>query len=209
MEQTEFLGHIIGADGIRPDPKKLAAIRDWPVPASATDVRAFLGLANYYRRFVKRFADLAAPLHELTGLSGFKWEARHQAAFEALRDAMTSEPLVVHAPDPSGVGIGAVLTQGKGHLERVIAYHSRKLSKAEANYPVHEQEMLALVESLKVWRHYLLGSKTFVRTDNRPNNCRPNHTWIRAVKLGGWRCCRSTMWTLSTSPARIMWLRMP
>ena len=196
MDETEFLGHIVSASGIRPDPKKLDAIRKWPRPQNPTDVRAFLGLCNYYRRFVDKFASIAAPLNELTDDKPFEWAEKHQQAFDALKLAMTSHPLVIHAPDPkqpyylkcdaSGVGMGAVLTQGSGKGERVIAYHSRKFTPAERNYPVHEQEMLGLVESLKVWRHYLLGSKVNVRTDNRPNKYLQTKPYLDPKRQARW-----------------------
>lgn len=159
-------------------------------------MRAFLGLANYYRRFVERFATIAAPLNELTGDAPFQWLPHHQAAFDALKAALTSNPLIIHAPNPtlpytlkcdaSTVGIGSVLTQGQDKEEQVIAYHSRKLTPAERNYPVHEQEMLSLIESLKVWRHYLLGSKTHVRTDNRPNKYLQTKPYLDPKRQARW-----------------------
>ncbi|KAJ9508991.1 hypothetical protein QJQ45_001437 [Haematococcus lacustris] len=184
LSQTEFLGHIISSTGIACDPKKITAVETWPVPTTVQDVRSFLGLANFYRRFVKNFADIAAPLTALTQADGHDkqgkvaWGPAQQSAFEALKTALTSAPVLI-APDPaqpytlrcdaSGIGIGAVLSQGKGPAERVVAYHSRKLLPAERNYPTHEQELLSMVEALKVWRHYLLGVHFTLLTDNWAN----------------------------------------
>ncbi|KAJ9527530.1 hypothetical protein QJQ45_025738, partial [Haematococcus lacustris] len=182
--QTEFLGHIITSTSIACDPSKLAAINSWPVPTTVHDVRSFLGLSNYYRRFVNNFSSIAAPLTALTQADGHDkqgkvtWTSTQQSAFDALKQALTSAPILI-APDPtqpytlrcdaSGIGIGAVLSQGTGPAERVVAYHSRKLLPAERNYPTHEQELLSLVEALKIWRHYLLGAHFTLLTDNWAN----------------------------------------
>ncbi|KAJ9514422.1 hypothetical protein QJQ45_012357 [Haematococcus lacustris] len=182
--QTEFLGHIITSTGIACDPNKVVAINSWPVPTTVHEVRSFLGLANYYRRFVNNFSTIAEPLTALTQADGHDkqgkvtWTSAQQSAFDALKHALTSAPILI-APDPtqpytlrcdaSGIGIGAVLSQGTGPAERVVAYHSRKLLPAERNYPTHEQELLSLVEALKVWRHYLLGAHFTLLTDNWAN----------------------------------------
>ncbi|KAJ9515263.1 hypothetical protein QJQ45_002393 [Haematococcus lacustris] len=182
--QTQFLGHIITSTGIACDPNKVVAINSWPVPTTVHEVRSFLGLANYYRRFVNNFSTIAEPLTALTQADGHDkqgkvtWTSAQQSAFDALKHALTSAPILI-APDPtqpytlrcdaSGIGIGAVLSQGTGPAERVVAYHSRKLLPAERNYPTHEQELLSLVEALKVWRHYLLGAHFTLLTDNWAN----------------------------------------
>ncbi|KAJ9520558.1 hypothetical protein QJQ45_007406 [Haematococcus lacustris] len=182
--QTQFLGHIITSTGIACDPNKVVAINSWPVPTTVHEVRSFLGLANYYRRFVNNFSTIAEPLTALTQADGHDkqgkvtWTSAQQSAFDALKHALTSAPILI-APDPtqpytlrcdaSGIGIGAVLSQGTGPAEHVVAYHSRKLLPAERNYPTHEQELLSLVEALKVWRHYLLGAHFTLLTDNWAN----------------------------------------
>ncbi|KAJ9521722.1 hypothetical protein QJQ45_015348 [Haematococcus lacustris] len=164
MDQTAFLGHIVSASGIACDPAKVAAVQSWPIPTTVHEVRSFLGLANYYRRFVKDFSTIAAPLTALTRADGHDkqgvvaWGQAQQSAFDALKQALVSAPILI-APDPSqpytlrcdasSIGIGAVLSQGTGSAERVVAYHSRKLLPAERNYPTHEQELLSLVEALK------------------------------------------------------------
>ena len=167
--KVDFLGHIVSDNGIATDPAKVAAIKEWPTPNNIRDVRSFLGLANYYRRFVAHFSAVAAPLTTLTGsLIKWLWGPEEQKAFDALKTALITAP-ILSAPDPAKTfiikcdaskhGIGAVIIQGTGQDERVIAYHSRKLIPAERNYPTHEQELLSLVEALRVWRHYLLGTK--------------------------------------------------
>ncbi|KAJ9524743.1 hypothetical protein QJQ45_024347, partial [Haematococcus lacustris] len=206
LSQTEFLGHIITSTGIACDPKKVAAVESWPTPQTVHDVRSFLGLANFYRRFVKNFADIAAPITALTQADGHDkqgkvaWGPVQQSAFEALKKALTTAPVLI-APDPSqpyilrcdasGIGIGAVLTQGKGPAERVVAYHSRKLLPAERNYPTHEQELLSVVEALKVWRHYLLGVQFTILTDNWANkhlqsqphlDCKRQARWMEVLQ---------------------------
>jgi hypothetical protein len=174
-----FLGHIVGKDGIQVDPSKVASVRDWPVPANSHDVRCFLGLANYYRRFVQQFSHIASPLTNLLGKRvAFKWSAPQQQAFEALKQALITAP-ILSAPDfsspfnittvsadASDFAIGAVLTQGDKANLRTIAYLSRKLNPAEVNYPVHERELLAIVYALKSWRHYLMGRAFHINTDH-------------------------------------------
>ncbi|KAJ9520744.1 hypothetical protein QJQ45_007613 [Haematococcus lacustris] len=206
LSQTEFLGHIITSTGIACDPKKVAAVESWPTPQTVHDVRSFLGLANFYRRFVKNFSDIAAPITALTQTDGHDkqgkvaWGPVQQSAFEALKKALTTAPVLI-APDPSqpytlrcdasGIGIGAVLTQGRGPAERVVAYHSRKLLPAERNYPTHEQELLSVVEALKVWRHYLLGVQFTLLTDNWANkhlqsqphlDCKRQARWMEVLQ---------------------------
>ncbi|KAJ9516381.1 hypothetical protein QJQ45_011054 [Haematococcus lacustris] len=206
LSQTEFLGHIITSTGIACDPRKVAAVESWPTPQIVHDVRSFLGLANFYRRFVKNFSDIAAPITALTQADGHDkqgtvaWGPVQQSAFEALKKALTTAPVLI-APDPSqpytlrcdasGIGIGAVLTQGKGPAERVVAYHSRKLLPAERNYPTHEQELLSVVGALKVWRHYLLGVQFTLLTDNWANkhlqsqphlDCKRQARWMEVLQ---------------------------
>ncbi|KAJ9526612.1 hypothetical protein QJQ45_017610 [Haematococcus lacustris] len=162
--------------------------------------------ANYYRRFVRNFSTIAAPLTALTRADGHDkqgvvaWGQAQQSAFDALKQALITTPVLI-APDPSQpytlrcdastVGIGAVLSQGTGSAERVVAYYSRKLLPAEQKYPTHEQELLSLVEALKVWRHYLLGASFQLLTDNwatkhirtQPRlDCRRQARWMEVIQ---------------------------
>jgi hypothetical protein len=175
--EVEFLGHRVGQDGVRMMEDKVQAVREWPTPRSVRDVRAFLGTAGYYRKFIRDFSAIAAPLSELTKDSvKFEWAAPHQAAFAQLKTAIAqgpvlilpnpSLPFVVHT-DASGFAVGAVLQQDQGNGLQPIAFLSKKMADAETRYPVHEQELLAIIQALSAWRHYLHGSKFVVRTDHK------------------------------------------
>jgi hypothetical protein len=160
------LGHYISANGIEVDDRKVKAIRDWIPPINLTELRSFLGLANYYRRFVKHFSSLAAPLTKLLQKDvSFSWEKGQQEAFEALKDKLTTAPvLLIPNPekpflvttDASDIAIGAVISQNNGKGDQPVAFESRKLSPAEQNYPTHEKELLAVIHAIKVWRSYLV-----------------------------------------------------
>ena len=168
-----FIGHIVSDQGVSVDPEKIQTIRDWTHPRNATEVRSFLGLAGYYRKFVKGFASLAQPMTQLTGKDvKFAWNERCEKCFSALKDMLTSAPILVLPEadqpyvvytDASITGLGCVLTQhGK-----VIAYASRQLRKHEGNYTTHDLEMAAVVFALKIWRSYLYGAKVQILTDHR------------------------------------------
>lgn len=175
--EVEFLGHIVGRDGIKMMEDKVKAIRDWPIPKKVTDVRAFLGTAGYYRKFIQSFSSMASPLTELTkDTVAFEWTPLQDRAFQALKSAITSQPVLI-LPDPnlpyvvhtdaSKDAVGAVLQQDQGHGLQPIAYMSKKMLPAESRYPTHEQELLAIIAALNTWRHYLHGSKFIVRTDHK------------------------------------------
>ena len=174
--EVEFLGHIVGAHGVRMMEDKVKAIAEWPVPTKVGDVRSFLGTAGYYRKFIKDFSKIAAPLSELTKESvKFDWGLRQQAAFVTLKQALQEAPVlalpdpnipyVVHS-DASGFATGAVLMQDQGKGLQPIAFMSKKMLDAETRYPVHEQELLAIINSLSNWRHYLSGRKFTLLTDH-------------------------------------------
>ncbi|KAF8110678.1 hypothetical protein N665_0080s0013 [Sinapis alba] len=168
-----FLGHIVSADGVSVDQEKIKRIREWPQPKSATEITSFLGLAGYYRKFVKRFSSIAQPITKLTGKDvKFAWSEECERSFSALKDMLTSAPvLVLHEADQPYVvytdasitGIGCVLAQNG----KVIAYASRQLTKHEGNYPTHDLEMAAVVVALKIWRSYLYGAKVQILTDHK------------------------------------------
>jgi hypothetical protein len=176
QKQVEFLGHIVSADGIATAPSKTDTVQKWPPPKSVKEIRSYLGLCSYYRRFVKGFADIAKPLHKLTELNApFDWTPECQKAFETLRHALTTAPILsfpipgkpfIIDTDASGVGLGAVLSQEQDGVEHVIAYYSRCLSKEERRYCVTRQELLAVVEAIKHFHHYVYGVPTRVRTDH-------------------------------------------
>lgn len=168
--QVLFLGHLIGADGIRVDPAKQTAVEAWPAPRSPTEVRSFLGLVNFCRRHIERFAHIALPLTALTqNDTPFAWGHREQGAFEALKAACSSAPVVqpadanqrfVVTTDASGFAAGGVLEQedSQGN-RRVVAFESHKFSKEELGKSAYEKEMMAVLHALRVWRHHLLWVK--------------------------------------------------
>ena len=174
--KVEYTGHYISDQGIAVDPRKIITIKDWPAPTTVPEVRSFLGLASYYRKFVQGFSAIATPLTALLHKDKeFQWNTPEQEAFEMLKEKLTTAPVLL-LPDPtkpftvttdaSDFAIGAVLTQDHGHGEQPVAYESRKLSPAELNYPVHEKELLAIVHAIRLWRMYLEGQRFTVVTDH-------------------------------------------
>ena len=176
--QVSYLGHVVSNKGVSTQEEKIEAVKTWPTPKNVTEVRSFLGLASYYRRFVEGFASIAKPLHHLTekGRAGqFEWSPVCQAAFDELKQRLTSAPILGY-PSPEGEfildtdvskdGIGGVLSQVQDGKERVIAYGSKVLSKAEQNYCVTRRELLAVVTYLKHFKQYLYGRHVIVRTDH-------------------------------------------
>ena len=171
-----YLGHIVSSEGVATDPNKVQAVAEWPIPKCVKDVRSFLGLASYYRKFIRGFAEIASPLHALTEKSReFVWTESCQRAFDELKGRLLTAPILSYPipeenfildTDASGEGIGAVLSQVQDGAERVVAYASRKLSKPERNYCVTRRELLAVVVHLKKFKQYLYGQKVTVRTDH-------------------------------------------
>ena len=175
--ETLYLGHVITGSTIAPDPQKLEAVKEWPVPKSVSDVRSFLGFANFFRRFVPHYADIARHLDEVTGRNAhFSWNSERQHSFELLKEALlnppvlqlanTSQPFQVHT-DASDLAIGAVLLQEDEQGQHPVAYASRKLTAAERNYTITERETLAVVYALSTWKLYLYKHLD-VFTDNQP-----------------------------------------
>ncbi|KAL2223600.1 UNVERIFIED_CONTAM: Retrovirus-related Pol polyprotein from transposon [Sesamum indicum] len=172
QETISFLGHIVERGRIRMDPKKVQAIEEWQLPKDVHDLRSFLGLANYYRRFVKGYSEIARPLTDLLKKTEtWNWTPQCQVAFDNLKKAIVTDPVLalpdmskpfVVETDASDFALGGVLMQD-GHP---VAFESRKLKDVERRYSVHEKELLAVVHCLRLWRHYLLGSHFVVRTDN-------------------------------------------
>ncbi|QRV77130.1 Retrotransposable element Tf2 protein [Ceratobasidium sp. AG-Ba] len=165
-----YLGLIISVDGISMDEAKVKAVKDWPVPTSVKEVQSFLGFVNFYRRFIKSFSQIARSLHDLT-VKGtpWSWGTMQQLAFDELKHAVTSRPVLVHADldkpffletDASGVAMGAVLNQRQedGRLHP-IAFMSESFSPAERNYDTHDKELLAIIRAFENWRIYLEGTK--------------------------------------------------
>ena len=166
VPEIVFLGHKIDGQRLSPDPAKLDAVRNWPAPTSVTEVRQFLGFSNYFRRFISHYSSMSAPLEEITGKNAhFTWNDSRQKAFESLRAALLSAPVLsladVNRPfrvetDASDYALASVLLQqGSDQSWHPIAYASRKLNSAERNYTAGERETLAVVFALKSWRVYL------------------------------------------------------
>ncbi|KAM2748489.1 hypothetical protein EV2_027508 [Malus domestica] len=173
LNQVAFLGHVVSAQGIQVDPQKIAAVESWEQPRTVTEVRSFLGLAGYYRRFVQDFSMIALPLTKLTRKDvKFEWDESCEQSFQQLKHCLTHAPVLV-LPDDNGNfeiysdaslnGLGCVLMQHS----RVIAYASRQLKTHERNYPTHDLELAAIVFALKIWRHYLYGEKCKIFTDHK------------------------------------------
>ncbi|CAA0810068.1 Uncharacterized mitochondrial protein AtMg00860, partial [Striga hermonthica] len=155
------------------DPAKIAAIQNWSVPKNPSEVRSFLGLAGYYRRFIEGFSKIALPLTNLTRKSvKLEWSDRCEKSFQELKKKLTSTPVLI-IPDPtrsftiysdaSKRGLGCVLMQDG----QVVAYASRQLKPHEQNYPTHDLELAAVVHALKIWRHYLYGGQCEIFTDHK------------------------------------------
>ncbi|GJP56376.1 hypothetical protein CLOM_g15431 [Closterium sp. NIES-68] len=170
LEKVQFLGHMVSAQGVHVDPKKIEAVRTWKTPENVKELQQFLGFANYYNRFVPQYAKIAAPLTNLLKKNmPYKWEPKHQEVVEQLKQALTSAPVLI-LPDPerdyvieadaSDQAVGAVLMQDQGNGLQPIAYLSKKLHGAELNYPIHDKEALAIVIAFKAWRCYLEGRRT-------------------------------------------------
>ena len=167
MSQVPYLGHVFSGMGMSPGKQKVVAVEEWPTPQNAVEVRKFIGLASYYRRYILHLSDIAKPLHQLTQKdTTFTWTDEHAHAFKTLKEKLVqasilaypqfnkASPLFVLQTDASSVGLGAVLEQNR----HVIAYASRSLNKAEQQYSVIQKECLAAVFSMKQFRHYLQGS---------------------------------------------------
>lgn len=172
VSRVEYLGHFISSEGISTDPAKIQAVQDWPRPATLKQLRGFLGLAGYYRRFVKSFGTIAGPLHALTKTESFLWSDEAETAFHALKAAMCHAPVLalplfdkqfVVETDACGQGIGAVLMQ-EG---RPLAYISRQLKGKQLHLSIYEKELLAVIFAVRKWRHYLLPSHFIIKTDQR------------------------------------------
>jgi len=176
QHSVEFLGHVVSAEGIAMQDAKISAIRNWPPCRNVSEVRAFMGLSGYYRRFVKDFSVIAAPLYDLMKKGAkFYWSAECQEAFDELKDRLMSGPILALPEDKgmylldtdaSETGLGAVLSQLQTNGERVIAYASRTLSAPERKYETTRKELLAVVYGLKRFRQYLLGRNFAIRTDH-------------------------------------------
>jgi transposase InsO family protein len=183
LKEIQYVGHLVSRNHIRPMPDKLKAVEEWPCPSNVHDVRSFLGLCGYYRRYVKNFANIATPLHELTAGNVTKrqsvlWLPLHKAAFLKLKEVLVSAPVLltpdqtkpfVIETDASDFAVGAVLLQkADDTLLHPVAYESSKLNTSQRNYPAQERELLAILHAWRKWHVYLDGAveTTIVYTDH-------------------------------------------
>ena len=174
--EVKFLGHVVGRNGLKVDSAKIQVVKDWPVPTTLKHLRSFLGLTNYFRKFIQGYSCLTAPLTSFMKKGvDFKstWTDTHTAIIEQLREALTTAPVLTLpdfsqpfevVSDASLLGTGAVLMQN----EKVIAYTSSKYIPAELNYTTGEQELLGVVKAMQEWRCYLEGSDSILVTDHNP-----------------------------------------
>jgi hypothetical protein len=173
LDSVKFLGHTISSEGISVDSSEVQEVMDWQPPKSAHQIRSFLGLAGYYRRFIPDFSRIAKPMTELLkkGVK-FVWSEACDKDFQKLRELLTSAPVLAQPGnskpyevycDASGTGLGCVLMQAN----RVIAYASRALRPHEKNYPTHDLELASVVHALKMWRHYLMGARCNIFTNHK------------------------------------------
>ena len=186
-----YLGHVISKDGVAMDADKVAAVAAWPQPRSARGLRGLLGLAGYYRKFIQDFGVIAAPLTRLLRRDVFSWDEEAEAAFQALKGALTTGP-VLQMPnfdelfmvdcDASGVGFGAVLHQEAGP----IAFFKRPFAARHLKLAAYERELTGLVQAVRHWRPYLWGRHFLIRTDHyslkflldQRLSTVPQHQWI-------------------------------
>ncbi|WVZ49241.1 hypothetical protein U9M48_000615 [Paspalum notatum var. saurae] len=167
-----YLGHVISAAGVAMNEDKIRAVLSWPVPRTVRAVRGFLGLAGYYRRFIKGYGAMAAPLTKLLCKEGFRWTSEAETAFVNLRKALTQasvlqlpdfqRPFIVEC-DASGSGFGAMLHQGEG----AVAFFSRPIAPRHVKLAAYERELIGLVQAVRHWRPYLWGRPFIVKTDHR------------------------------------------
>ncbi|RVW69141.1 Retrovirus-related Pol polyprotein from transposon 17.6 [Vitis vinifera] len=167
-----YLGHLISKDGVQVDPTKIEAMLNWPFPTSLKSLRGFLGLTGYYRKFIKGYGLIAAPLTALLKKNSFKWTESAKRAFQDLKHAVTSPPVLALPDfsipftiqcDASGIGVGAVLMQ----QGRPLAYMSQAIHGKALQLSTYEKELMALVLAVKKWRSYLLGHNFKIQTDQQ------------------------------------------
>lgn len=177
QESVNFLGHVVSKDGVLPSADNVAKILQWPRPQNITEIRQFLGMASYYRRFIQGFAKIANPMVRLTKKEvDFQWDESCEESFQTLKKILAGPEIMAFPKDgeefildtdASGEAIGAVLSQMRDGRERVISYGSRALSKSERNYCITDKELLAVRHFVEYYKQYLLGRKFLVRTDHQ------------------------------------------
>ena len=172
QQKVEYLGHIISADGVSADPAKIRSMEAWPTPTNITALRGFLGLTGYYRKFIRNYGSIAAPLTKLLKKDAFHWNAEAEEAFQNLKKVMTQAPVLslpnfskqfVVETNASGKGLGAVLMQ-EG---QPLAFYNKAILGRSLARSTYEKELMAIVHSVHHWRNYLLGRRFRIRMDHR------------------------------------------
>jgi hypothetical protein len=173
LKEVAFLDHVLSEGGVYVDPGKVKDMLEWEPPQNVSDIRSFLGLAGYYRRFIKDFSKIDKPMTRLLEKGkGFKWSEECQASFEELRKRLTSAPVLTLPDitrsfdiycDASRSSLGCMLMQDG----KVVSYASQQLKKHEENYPTHDLELAVVVHALKIWRHYIIGHRCEIYTDHK------------------------------------------
>jgi hypothetical protein len=201
FQEIKFLGYIVGKDGIKVDMEKIEKVQKFPRPGNVSELRSFVGLASYFRRFVKDFSKIVKPLTELFQKDkNYEWKERQEKSFEELKRKLTEAPILIYPDfdkiftlytDASGYALGCVLSQeDKDGKERVVAYASRSLTKAEQNYATTEKECLAVIWGVEKFHHYLYGRKFRIVTDHIALK------WLQTSELKG----RRARWVLRLQP---------
>ena len=204
MSRCSYLGHVVGEGLVRPEHSKVDSVKQFQVPTTKSDVRTFLGLTGYYRKFIQEYAEIAAPLTDLTRKNApnhVQWTEECDGAFNRLKDCLCCEPILrspdfsltfVLQTDASGRAIGAVLSQfGGDDEEHPVAYYSRKLLPREEKYSTVEKECLAIILGIQTFRVYLLGRPFVIQTDHR------SLEWLDRLKENNGRLTR---WSLALQP---------
>lgn len=198
--ETEFLGHLISNEGVKPNPSKIQAIQNYPLPKTSTEIKRFLGLLGYYRKFIPDFARVTKPLTQcLKKGAKIVLDQKYVDCFEYCKTLLTNDPILQYpdftkefilTTDASNVAIGAILSQGTIGSDKPIAYASRTLNTSETNYSTIEKELLAIVWACKYFRPYLFGRKFTIITDHKPLQ------WVMNLKEPN---SRLTRWRLKLS----------
>ena len=177
-KEVTYLGHVISPRGVLPNPANTMKVSSWPRPTNPTEVRSFLGLASFYRRFILDFAQISSPLTDLTHKGRqFVWTDDCEEAFNSLKQALTSPPLLAYpdfgnkfflATDASQDAVGAVLSQMEDGKDRVVAYYSQKLTATQRKWSTYDRKLWAIVSSVRHFRHYLRGQEFTILNDHQP-----------------------------------------
>ena len=195
-DKVDYLGFEVNANGVNVSPEKVKAILDWPRPQTVHDTRSFLGLASYYRKFIRRFSQIAKPLTDLTReKTAWCWGDAEGNSFTVLKVPMATAPVLrlpnfekqfVVMTDASDVAVGAILEQDFGSGLQPVAFASRKLNSTKIRYSAYERELLGIVWAIGQWKHYFQGPHPIaIQTDHAPLRHLPNQT---SVNSRVWRC---------------------